>query len=629
LGEFELTGVLGEGGFAIVYLAYDHSLRRVVAIKEYMPGAIATRAPDGTVIARSAKHEATFRAGLDSFLNEARMLAQFDHPALIRIHRFWEQNGTAYIAMQYCDGRTLRQLRQDEPETVKDETWLKTTFAPVLDALELLHSSSCFHRDISPDNILVLSSGVPILLDFGAARQVIGDMTQALTVILKPGFAPIEQYADDATLAQGPWTDIYGLGAVLYFALLGKPPVASVARMVKDPMPKLADQSVEPIGASQPFLSAIDHALVVHPDQRIRSIAELRHALQLPTFKPDVQRRGIEAAARQVSSAHAFHSSAEQPSALSNALADSASTLQPKLPAVVSRSTSKAEPSDNKTTAPGKPVLDSASVPVPQRKNRSIWGATAGLVVAGSIAAWLVFKPQPVNLGAESVEPAITTASRQESASASQLATPAADQQMTIDRASEKPAEAFSVNSGIPIAPSTEAVLSPSVRPIQAASAAASAPLRTASAAPPQSILGESTPSRDIRTTSPPATAASSPLLPASKASERSLPLSTAVDVGTGAQLPNASAVPGSDDVKPKSPAVPTAPGAYVQLLVRPWGNVLVDGESKGVSPPLGKLWLPVGTHTITIENTDFPSFTKQVTVSDKKDVAVSHRFGG
>ena len=108
LAEFELRGVLGEGGFATVYRAHDHSLRRTVAIKEYMPGAIATRTPDGSVVPREASVAGTLQRGLDSFLDEARLLAQFDHPALIRVYRFWEQNGTAYMAMQLCQGRTLR-----------------------------------------------------------------------------------------------------------------------------------------------------------------------------------------------------------------------------------------------------------------------------------------------------------------------------------------------------------------------------------------------------------------------------------------------------------------------------------------------------------------------------------------
>ena len=290
LAEFELRGVLGEGGFATVYRAHDHSLRRTVAIKEYMPGALATRAPDGSVIAREPQMQATLARGLHSFLNEARLLAQFDHPALIRVYRFWEQNGTAYMAMQLCQGRTLRALRQAEPRLVASEPWLKHMLSPILDALELLHANDCYHRDISPDNIMVLDSGVPMLLDFGAARQAMGDATQALTVIVKPGFAPIEQY--DSVLEQGPWTDVYSLGAVLHFLVTGQPVTASVSRLLKDPLPRLAD--TPGLALSPAFARAIDRALTVHPEDRIRGIAEFREALELPTFWAEMQRQSVE-----------------------------------------------------------------------------------------------------------------------------------------------------------------------------------------------------------------------------------------------------------------------------------------------------------------------------------------------
>lgn len=277
LGEFEIISVIGEGGFSIVYLAHDHQLQRTVAIKEYLPGAIAYRNAEGVVKPRFEKYESTFKTGLQSFLKEARILAQFEHHSLIRIHRFWEQNGTAYMVMQYCQGKTMRQVLQNDPSRGRDEQWLKHVMAPVLDALRVLHSRNCYHRDLSPDNIMILDSGVPMLLDFGAARQVIGDMTQALTVILKPGFAPIEQYADDESMRQGPWTDIYGAGAVLYFAATGKAPTASVARLVKDPLKKLA--SLPELSLSPEFAGAVDHALSLFPADRPQSVDEFASEL--------------------------------------------------------------------------------------------------------------------------------------------------------------------------------------------------------------------------------------------------------------------------------------------------------------------------------------------------------------
>jgi serine/threonine protein kinase len=177
LGEFEITGLVGEGGFGIVYLGYDHSLERTIAIKEYMPSALAERVNDTAVVVKSSRHQDTFNAGLKSFINEARLLARFDHPALLKVYRFWEANGTAYMAMPFYEGPTLKQAlaeRTDAP----DEKWLKALLAPLLDALEVMHQTQCFHRDIAPDNILLLKGNRPLLLDFGAARRVIGDMNE-------------------------------------------------------------------------------------------------------------------------------------------------------------------------------------------------------------------------------------------------------------------------------------------------------------------------------------------------------------------------------------------------------------------------------------------------------------------
>lgn len=234
LGEFEIVGLIGEGGFGIVYLAFDTSLDRHVALKEYMPSALAARIGATQVQVKSARYETLFRAGLKSFINdEARLLARFDHQSLVKVYRFWEANGTAYMVMPYYRGVTLRDALKAMPRP-PDEAWLRALLTPLIDALAVLHAANCFHRDIAPDNIILLEDGHrPVLLDFGAARRVIGDMTQALTVILKPGYAPIEQYAEVPSLRQGPWTDHYALAALVYFAITGKTPPPSVGRMVK------------------------------------------------------------------------------------------------------------------------------------------------------------------------------------------------------------------------------------------------------------------------------------------------------------------------------------------------------------------------------------------------------------
>jgi serine/threonine protein kinase len=282
LGEFEIVGIVGEGGFGIVYLAYDHSLDRKVALKEYMPSALAEREGTTSVKVKSQRNAETFSAGLRSFINEARLLAQFDHPALVKVYRFWVSNGTAYMVMPYYEGITLKEAlrrRNGSPE----ETWLKTLLAQLLDALETLHARQCYHRDIAPDNILMLSDSAPVLLDFGAARRVIGNSAQTLTVILKPGYAPIEQYAEAPNLKQGPWTDIYALASVVYFAISGHAPPPAVARVISDPLVSLSD--INEGRYSQGFVEAIELALQVRPDDRPQDIASFRAALGLTPWQ--------------------------------------------------------------------------------------------------------------------------------------------------------------------------------------------------------------------------------------------------------------------------------------------------------------------------------------------------------
>lgn len=276
LGEFELIGLVGVGGFGIVYLAEDHSLGRRVALKEYMPSSLASRSQGSQVSVKSERYAETFEAGRRSFVNEARLLAQFDHPSLVKVYRFWEGNGTAYMVMPFYEGTTLKQALK-KMSAPPDEAWLKTMLAPVMDALEVMHNAQVYHRDIAPDNIMLLEGGRPLLLDFGAARRVITDMTQALTVILKPGYAPVEQYAEMPEMKQGAWTDIYALSAVVFFAIMGKTPPPSVGRIINDSMVPLSQQAAGRY--SEAFLRGIDRGLAVKPDKRPQTIAELRDLL--------------------------------------------------------------------------------------------------------------------------------------------------------------------------------------------------------------------------------------------------------------------------------------------------------------------------------------------------------------
>lgn len=278
-GEMEIVRVLAVGGFGIVYLARDHALDRDVAIKEFLPSHLVCRGEGCEVTVRSLNHATTFALALESFVDEAKLLAKFSHPAMVKVHSSWKANGTAYMAMPYLRGPTLWQLRRSmtQPPT---EVWLRSIVDPLLEALQLLHVERIYHRDVAPDNVILSGAGLPVLLDFGAARRLIGDRTQLLTAVVKPHYAPIEQYAEATRLRQGPWTDLYALSSLVVFLLEGKPPPASTARSIHDDMHLLAERRFP--GISHSFLSAIDWGLAVRPEDRPQDVAAFRRALQGP-----------------------------------------------------------------------------------------------------------------------------------------------------------------------------------------------------------------------------------------------------------------------------------------------------------------------------------------------------------
>jgi len=281
LAEFEITHLIGQGGFGAVYEAWDHTLERTVAIKEYLPTSLSTRQTDGTVSPLSDKHRETFDLGMRSFINEARLLAQFDHPSLLKVYRFWQERGTTYMVMPLYHGQTLRQALSSMPNGV-DEGWLLRIMDGVTQALAVMHNANCYHRDIAPDNIMLLEgSGRPVVLDFGAARRVISDKTQAITVILKPGYAPVEQYAEMPDMKQGPWTDVYALAAVMHVAVCGRSPPPSVARIISDTYVPLAGNELLRQRYGLSLLEAIDQGLAVRPEDRFQSMGALRAALGL------------------------------------------------------------------------------------------------------------------------------------------------------------------------------------------------------------------------------------------------------------------------------------------------------------------------------------------------------------
>ncbi|HZT48528.1 MAG TPA: serine/threonine-protein kinase [Hyphomicrobiaceae bacterium] len=275
LDTYLLCGVIGSGGFGITYRAEDVNLKTPVALKEYYPADFGDREADMSVRPKSERHKASFEWGRASFLKEAQMLALFRHPGIVRVTRVFEANSTAYMVMDFEQGQSLESwLRGIGRAPTQSE--LDNIALPVLDALELMHAKSFLHRDIAPDNIIVRPDGSPVLIDFGAARHAVGQMSRSLTRIIKAGYSPTEQYAAAGSL-QGPWSDLYALGATLYRAVSGRPPEEATLRMDEDAMVP----AVHAAGRSyrRRFLEAIDACLRVKASERPQSVAQLRPML--------------------------------------------------------------------------------------------------------------------------------------------------------------------------------------------------------------------------------------------------------------------------------------------------------------------------------------------------------------
>ena len=273
LREYEIKALIGESACSIVYLGWDHALQRRVAVKEYMPAALAGRLPGSTnVVVGSDRQLDAVKAGMRAFLNEARVLARFDHPALVKIYRFWEENGTAYVVMPYYEGPTLKTTLA-ELGHVPSENELRAWLKPILNGVSLLHEGGVWHQNIGPDEILMTPFG-PVLLGFSAATHAIEAMRHTPAAALKPGYAAIEQYGSAAGTTRGPWTDLYALGALIYAAITGTDPPPAADRLTDDRMRPLA---VVAAGLySDRFLAAVDAAMAVQPRRRPTEHAEFR-----------------------------------------------------------------------------------------------------------------------------------------------------------------------------------------------------------------------------------------------------------------------------------------------------------------------------------------------------------------
>jgi serine/threonine protein kinase len=275
IGRYEIVSVLGQGGFGITYRARDIQLGREVAIKEYLPSALAIREGGITVMPRTSKMADDFDWGRDRFTTEGRTLATLHRvPAIVQVFDFLQANGTAYIIMELLHGETLEDRIAREGHLKADE--IDRILWPLLDGLERVHTAGFLHRDIKPANILLDAEGHPTLIDFGASRAAMAGRTTALTAIFTPGYAAPEQMT---SAKQGPWTDIYALSATLYHSIVGKPPPSAFDRILHNTCEPLAE--LKPPGFAPGLLAGIDVGLAVTARERPQTVAGWRPILSM------------------------------------------------------------------------------------------------------------------------------------------------------------------------------------------------------------------------------------------------------------------------------------------------------------------------------------------------------------
>lgn len=279
LRDYTVSAQLGSGGFGITYKAVEAFTERLVAIKEYFPSGVAARAREGaSVVPVSGAAEEMFDWGLVRFRQEARLLVGLRHPNIVPALSYFEANATAYLVMDFQPGRSLMNILAGEGRMEGGE--LLKLLAPLLDGVEEVHRGGILHRDIKPDNVLIRADGSPVLIDFGAARHALAQHSRGLTAVLSEGYGPPEQYLSDGH--QGPWTDIYALGALMFHCLLGERPLAATSRVHRS---AAATDPLRPGFArlrtiTTPILvDAVESAMALDERRRPQSISELRALL--------------------------------------------------------------------------------------------------------------------------------------------------------------------------------------------------------------------------------------------------------------------------------------------------------------------------------------------------------------
>jgi len=260
---YSVDRVLGSGAFGITYLVRHRHLDTLHIIKEYLPDCGMREHNRRTVSPKSSSDKDLFDWGLKSFSKEAQLLHQLSHPHIVKVTDLFEANGTAYFVMPYLRGYTLHEWMKNNPSPSQEE--LETIFVPLLEGLKYIHEKGLLHRDVKPENIYITDNTNPILIDFGSARMAIGQKSKALTQILTPHFAPIEQYASKGTFT--PAMDLYGFAGCMYQAITGELPEEAPNRLVEDEQPRLVGSDYEKRYAGH-FLQAIDKSLSVHARDR-------------------------------------------------------------------------------------------------------------------------------------------------------------------------------------------------------------------------------------------------------------------------------------------------------------------------------------------------------------------------
>lgn len=273
--QYVIGKILGQGGFGVTYLGFDLWLQKKVAIKEYLPAALATRDFSTANIIPIKKQEVAFNQGLDLFINEARHLAKFDHPNIVRVINFFQENQTGYMVMEYLDGDSPLDILNQAGGKLSEMQMLAIIF-PLLDALTEIHAHSIYHRDISVQNVRILKTGEPVLIDFGAARHVVGEGSHSLDLVLKHGYSPLEQYSGKGKI--GAWTDIYACGALMYLLITGQLPPAATDRYGEDSL--IAPKNMQDVEISEITNNVIMRALAVRWEERFQCVTDVKLALQ-------------------------------------------------------------------------------------------------------------------------------------------------------------------------------------------------------------------------------------------------------------------------------------------------------------------------------------------------------------